>query len=100
MKQQHEYIELIRTHQEELKSRYGVSAIVLFGSVARNEHKDGSDVDLFVDMPPKFMQASAAADYLEDLLGNPVDLIRNNKNLSPFFLSQIKRDGITIYPES
>ncbi|WP_233546595.1 MULTISPECIES: nucleotidyltransferase domain-containing protein [Prevotellaceae] len=26
----------------------------LFGSVARNEHHEGRDVDIYVEMPPKF----------------------------------------------
>jgi len=33
--------------------RFGVRSMQLFGSVARNEQHDGSDVDICVDMPPK-----------------------------------------------
>ena len=41
----------------------------LFGSVARNEHREGSDVDIYVTMPPKFFNYIQAAQYLEELLG-------------------------------
>lgn len=100
MKTRKEYIDTLRAHETDLRNRFGVRSMRLFGSVARNEHKEGSDVDLFVEMPPKFFQACAAADYLEDLLGCHVDLVRNHKNLSDFFLKQIERDGINVYPQS
>lgn len=98
MKTRQDYIDIIRSHGSELRDRFGVQSMTLFGSVARNEHHEGSDIDVFVDMPPKFLIACAAADYLEDLLGCKVDLVRNHKHLSPFFLNQIKRDGVIVFP--
>ena len=38
-----------------------------------------------------------ANDYLEDLLGCHVDMIRNHNRLTPFFRKQVERDGITIF---
>ena len=54
MKTRSEYIQIIRDHASELQSRFGIQSMSLFGSVARNEQHEGSDVDLFVKMPPKF----------------------------------------------
>ena len=71
--------------------------MMLFGSVARDEHHIDSDVDLLVDMPPIMYNAVAASNYLESLLGRRVDLIRNHETLKPTFLEQIKQDGIQIY---
>ena len=68
----------------------------LFGSVARDEHQEGSDVDIFVVMPPKFYNHVAAALYLEELLGCNVDLIQEHRNIRPFFKQQIERDGIRV----
>lgn len=68
----------------------------LFGSVARDEHEDGSDVDLYVTMPPKLYNHVAAALYLEELLGCNVDLVQEHRNLRPFFRKQIERDGINV----
>ena len=98
MRTRQEYIDLLKAHETELRERFGVQSMRLFGSVARNEHHEGSDVDIFVEMPPRFLQACATADFLEDLLGCHVDLIRNHKNLSEFFIKQIEQDGINIYP--
>jgi len=34
--------------------RYGVTDIAVFGSYVRNEHLSKSDIDIFVDLKPKF----------------------------------------------
>ncbi len=96
MKSRKEYIELIRSHASELKERYGITSLRIFGSVARDEHHEGSDVDLFVSMPPKFYNHAAAAHYLEELLGCNVDLIQDHRNIRPFFRKQIETDGIPV----
>ena len=98
MKTRQEYIDTIRSHAGELRERFGITSVRLFGSVARNEHHEGSDVDLFVQMPAKFYNHVAAATYLEQLLGCGVDLVQDHRNLRPFFRSQIEHDGIDIFP--
>lgn len=97
MKSQQEYIDIIRSHSQELHERFGITSMRLFGSVARNEHHEGSDVDLFACMPSKFFNYIQANQYLEELLGCHVDLITDHKNLRPFFKEQIERDGINIF---
>ena len=69
MKTSQEYITLIREHQSELYDLFGITSMRLFGSVARGEQHEGSDVDLFVTMPPKMYKYIEAAQYLEQLLG-------------------------------
>ena len=56
MRTRQEYVDIIKSHADELRSRFGITSLLLFGSVARNEHHEGSDVDLFVTMPPKPMK--------------------------------------------
>ena len=98
MKTQKEYIRILQSHADELQSRFGITAMRLFGSVARGEHHDGSDVDIFVAMPPKFYNHVAAAQYLEELLGCNVDLIQDHARIRPFFRKQIEEYGINIIP--
>ena len=69
----------------------------LFGSVARGDNRPDSDVDVFVEMPPKIFGIIALQQFLEDLLGVAVDVIRKHSNNNTFFLKQIERDGITIF---
>lgn len=95
-----EYIDILRSHADVLKADYGISYMRLFGSVARDQHHSGSDVDLFVVMPPKAYTLCAAADYLESILGTTVDLIRKHDNMRPFFLNQISKYGIDIFGQA
>ncbi len=97
MRTSQEYINIIRQHSSELKEQFGITSMKLFGSVARGEHHEGSDIDLFVTMPSKFFNYILAAQYLESLLGCHVDLIQDHKNIRPFFKEQIERDGINIF---
>ena len=48
MKTREEYIALITSHAEELQNTFGITSLRLFGSAARNQHHDGSDVDIYV----------------------------------------------------
>ena len=96
MKTRQEFIDILKSHANELRNNYGITSMKLFGSVAKGCHHSGSDVDLFVVMPPKAYALCAAADYLESLLGVKVDLIRKHNNMRPFFLNQINKYGIDI----
>ena len=96
MKSRAEYIDIIKSHADELRHRFGITSLRIFGSVARNEHHEGSDVDLYAIMPPKFYNHVAAARYLEDLLGCKVDLIQEHHSMRPFFRKQIEADGISV----
>ena len=97
MKSRKEYIELIRSHAGELKERFGITSLRIFGSVARDEHHEGSDIDIYVTMPPKFYNHVSAALYLEELLGSPIDLVQEHRNLRPFFRKQIENDGVPVF---
>lgn len=61
----------------ELGARYGVTRLALFGSVARNEAQQDSDVDVLVsfDGPATSARYFGVQFYLEDLLRRPVDLV-------------------------
>ncbi|MCQ2318449.1 MAG: nucleotidyltransferase domain-containing protein [Bacteroidales bacterium] len=97
MKTRQECIEILKAHESELKDKFGISYMRIFGSVARDMHGEKSDVDVFVVMPADAYMLCAAADYLESLLGNEVDLIRRHENMRPFFLNQIMKYGIDIF---
>ena len=97
MKSRAEYISTLRQHAPILKERFGMTSMSLFGSVARGEQREDSDVDVLVDMPPTLRAVGGANDYLEQILGCHVDMIRNHRRLTPFFRKQIERDGILIF---
>jgi predicted nucleotidyltransferase len=95
-----EVIQLLRQHHEELTRRFGVKSLALFGSVARDEATDTSDVDLLVE----FYQAEAIGlfalfelqDHLEDLLGYPVDLGTPN-SLKPRIREYVLSESVSVH---
>ena len=96
MKSKEYYIALILPHAEELKKNFGVKSLRLFGSVSRNEQKEGSDVDICVDMEPKMFLVVRLKRFLENLLECSVDIVRIHKHINPFLLKEIEHDGIYI----
>jgi predicted nucleotidyltransferase len=89
-------IKLLQNQIAELKM-LGVRSLALFGSVARNEATQGSDVDLLIDLEPPltFDRYIAVKFYLEDLLGHEVDLIMVD-TLKPRALVVAKHDAIIV----
>ncbi|MCK8519295.1 nucleotidyltransferase family protein [Methanoculleus sp. 7T] len=62
----------------ELRERFGVTKIGIFGSTARGEDRPESDVDVLVELSPDhltFRNFIALADFLEELYGRKVDLL-------------------------
>lgn len=96
MKTREYYISLLTSHAEELKKNFGVKSLRLFGSVSRNEPKDGSDVDVCIDMEPKMFLVVRLKRFLEELLQCSVDVVRMHKHINPFLLKKIDHDGIYV----
>ena len=94
MKTREEYIALIASHAEELHNTFGITSLRLFGSVARNQHHDGSDVDIYVEMPPKFFLIVRLKSYLEALLGCPIDLSESTSISIPFCSKRLRKMGL------
>lgn len=69
---------LLAQHKPELIRRFGITDIALFGSTARDEAQDGSDIDVMVDFEGRSTAKRyfGVQFYLEDLLGCPVDLVQ------------------------
>jgi len=89
-------LERLRAHEAELKAM-GVARLSLFGSVARGEAGEGSDVDLAVELDHArrldlldFAQINLR---LNDLLGAKVDLISEPVR-RPDFQADIDRDRV------
>ena len=75
-----EYVkELFAQHKEVLRRKYGVKEFGLFGSYARGEQKDISDVDIFVEFEENarisLLDFVCLENEMSDLLGINVDLV-------------------------
>ena len=95
MKTTNDYITILRKYLSTKADAYGITKIGIFGSVARNEQTEDSDVDVCVEMKkPDLFTMVHIKEELQELFGQPVDIVRLRNNMNPMLLKQIKRDGI------
>jgi predicted nucleotidyltransferase len=92
-----ECIKKLKACKSVVTDRFGVHSMRLFGSVARNEQNESSDVDICVEMEPSLLRRSGLKIYLEELLNCKVDVLRVHKNMDSYLTQQINRDGILIF---
>ncbi len=86
-------IVLLKKNQSRLQA-YGVARLGLFGSFAREQQKQDSDVDLLVEFNPgqkTFHNFMYLGMLLEDILGREVDLL-TPESLSPYIGPHILRE--------
>ncbi len=84
-----ETLRILSEHREEMSLKYGVSRIALFGSTARGEARENSDVDVLVSFEggATLRRYMGLTRYLEALLRRPVDLVTDQglrKELRPY----------------
>ena len=89
---------LIDSHRAQLRSlarRYGLSSMRVFGSMARDDATNASDVDFLVEGPTPssgFLLGALLMDA-QDLLGRKVDIVTVN-SLHPLMRDRVLRDSV------
>lgn len=90
-----EYLDVLRRYKATNASRLGISKMGIFGSVARGEQQENSDVDVFIEMEkPDYFVLCDIREELEHLFGCKVDLVTLHKWMRPLFRKNIDRDAI------
>jgi hypothetical protein len=90
-------LRLLKDHVREIRRRFSVQRMCLFGSVVRGESVDKSDVDVLVVFRQKatFDRFMDLKFYLEELLGTRVDLV-TDKALRPQIRQGIEEELIHV----
>ena len=90
-------IEQLKQHREQLLAGLPVAHLFVFGSIARGEGTDTSDVDIIVEFsePATFRPFMELKDRLELLLGMRVDLVTRNA-LRSSMRAQIEKELIQV----
>ena len=90
-------LKILKQKNAELTKQFGVKSLFLFGSVARNEATIASDVDLLVEFsrPVGYFGLFALQEYLEKLLGCPVDL-GTTESLKPYVRERVMGELIHV----
>lgn len=91
-------IKILKECMNVLQMEYGIKSVSLFGSTARGEQTDDSDIDLFVDtQTPNPFKLMDAKEFLEQKTGTPVDIVRNHQHLNPRLRKRIEKDAVIIF---
>ena len=97
MKTTSEYLQLLKQFKDTQAKKYGIQKIGLFGSVARGEHQEGSDVDVcFEGVPKGFFAIGGIKIELEQLFGCSVDVVRLREKMDSFFKEQVMKEVIYV----
>lgn len=92
--------ELLKTKRQEIlriAAQYGARNVRVFGSVARGEADDRSDIDLLVEMEPgrSLLDLGGLQYELERLFGRPVDVV-TERGLKARIRDRILREAIPV----
>lgn len=91
------YIEIkdkLENHKKVLFEKYPIKGLAIFGSYARNEQKEASDLDLMVEFHSRVgSEFIELADELEEILGMKVDLV-SKKGIKERYFERIKENLI------
>ena len=91
------YLNLLKQHKDVLLTKYGVSRIGIFGSVARGMHNSESDIDVCIEMKqPDMMDFVGVYSDLENLFGKKIDLVRMSKYTNPVLKKRIEKEVIYV----
>jgi len=94
-------INILKEHKEELKERYGIKGIGVFGSYVRGEYKGKRkrDLDILVefeeDTDVDLLKFVNMENYLSELIGVKVDLVERS-GLKPRIGKHILKEVIPI----
>ncbi len=84
----------LKAFKERHGEEYGLRSIGIFGSFARGEAREDSDVDIVFDTSiPNLFRVSRMRQDLEDLLARPVDVVRLREDMNPRLRARIIREA-------
>jgi predicted nucleotidyltransferase len=96
MKTTDEYLDILSQYKQKHAAEYGIERMGIFGSVARGEQTDESDVDIYYEGAEKGLKSLGMILDLEELFGVKVDVVRKHNNLRTRFVERIMKDIIYV----
>lgn len=91
-------IKEIKTIIKPILNKYGIFEIYLFGSYARGEARENSDIDIYCEKGNirTFIDQGMLEDELENALNKKIDIIFTSSTLNEYFKEQIMEDMIKL----
>jgi predicted nucleotidyltransferase len=92
-----EVLGILKKRKMEFKAAYGVTAIGIFGSIARGEAAPDSDVDIVVKMTkPDLFYMVHIKEELEDACKRKVDIVHYREKMNDFLKKRIDQEAVYV----
>jgi len=92
-----EILQTLAGFRKRKQDEFGIVRIGIFGSVARGEIAGTSDVDVVVELvQPDLLLLVGIKQELEDLLQEPVDVVRYRDRMNPFLKRRIEQEAVYV----
>lgn len=94
---QEQIIHLLKNKKPELEKKYSLSELGLFGSYARGDNNEHSDIDILVDFKGRVdgFEYIRLAHELEDLFQHKIDIVSRG-GIKPQYLPYVERSLIHV----
>lgn len=90
-------LSILKRFKQERGSFYGIQKLGLFGSTARGEQTNESDIDICLKLEhPSFFSRMAIQEELENLFKCKVDVISLGAIMRPLFRQSLEEDAIYV----
>ena len=88
---------LLRLYKPTAEKCYGLTRIGIFGSVARGEQREGSDVDVcYEGKVPSLLTLDLIQTDLEQLFDCQVDMVRVRDNMNSLLKQRIQKEALYV----
>lgn len=89
-------VKILQQHKPALQKKYPIAELGVFGSYARGEATEASDIDITVEIVgPMGLNFVAMANEIEDLFGIKVDIVPK-RSIKPQYLQYVEKDIVYV----
>ena len=90
-------IDFLRTQKDFFRKEFKVKRIGIFGSYARGDVCENSDIDIVVELEkPDLFYLIGIKQTVEEAFGSKVDIVRFRENMNKGLKQRIERDAIYV----
>ncbi|MDE7073472.1 MAG: nucleotidyltransferase family protein [Odoribacter sp.] len=97
MENTQQIVDRLRAYKEANADKYGIEQLGIFGSVARGEQDEKSDIDVVIKLQkPSFFTCFGIQEELRKLFRRKVDLVTLHENMFRSFRQNLEKDAIYV----
>lgn len=88
---------ILRDFKQNFAEKYGILEIGVFGSIARDEAREDSDIDICIKTKtPDPFTLVHIKEEIENRVSKHVDIVRMREKMNPFLKERIEKEGVYV----